>query len=385
MRKLAIYLLLVLSVGCVEEFVPPTGNYQNLLVVEAFISDNPSSHFVKLSRSYAINTSQDLPETGATVILRNSTGGQFEFVEEEGGRYEVSDFSPEFDNSYVLSIRTANGEEFESDQVRMKKTPEIESIYVGQKTIPSDLEGGLETGFQVYVNSSEKLDDETYMYYSWEDTWEIRTLFQSFLDYDFDTNQDFERKENLSICWQESESTDIIIGTNEGTNRRNIEKQPIRFVSFHYPFLREKYSILVKQYALDVEGYRFWNDLKESNESAGTLYDTQPFQVIGNMKSVQENGSPVLGYFEMTQEVSKRFYITKNDLPQDLWIPSPYQDCLVGADTVVSYQDAPEFLRDGYLIERELFPPGTGYSVVLERCIDCRLRGSIEKPEFWDE
>ena len=39
---------------------------------------------------------------------------------------------------------------------------------------------------------------------------------------------------------------------------------------------------------------------------------------------------------------------------------------------------------DGYFIETHTFPPGSGFTVVKIACIDCRLKGSNIKPEFWE-
>ncbi len=147
--------------------------------------------------------------------------------------------------------------------------------------------------------------------------------------------------------------------------------------------LRERYSILVKQYSLSEEAFRFWNNLKESNESTGTLYDSQPFQVTGNIRSMEDPFEPVLGYFDMSLVSKKRIFITNTlDVPVDIDIPSAFPDCLNGADTIVNFNQIPHFTDIGYLISFYNF--GVGYIMALKTCVDCRLKGSNNKPEFWD-
>jgi len=377
-------ILLIALVSCVEPFTPPASNYQDLLVVEAFITDQPSSQLVKLSRSYPINTKLNIPEAGASIVLRSSIGQLHVFNESEPGIYNAEpDFAPVVGETYVLSVVTGDGTNYISKPVVMKKTPPIDAVYYERKSRPSQ-EKDLEEGYQIYVNSESNVDEKIYMKYEWDETWEFATPFESFLDYDFEADSAFLRDENISICWQNDMSFEINVVTNEGRISEGIQGQPIRFVSFREPALRIKYSILIKQFALNEESFRFWNNLKESNELAGTLYDTQPFQVTSNIENEQDRNTPVLGYFDMATESSKRIFITKNDLPPDIFISTYYPDCLVGADTAVSAVDAPVFLKQGYLIETTLPPPLGGFSIVIQRCIDCRLRGSNKKPEFWE-
>ena len=379
------FLILLITLGCVEPFTPTVSNYADLLVVEAFITDEPSSHFVKLSRSYPINTRLVSPETGATITLTSASGLEQQFLESGPGHYEfTTGFNPIIGESYVLNIVTGNGANFVSDPVVMKETQPIEDLYYDQKTLPTSNTAELDLGYQIYANSAPGNQEKVYMKYEWEDTWEFATPYESFLDFDFETNTAFLREENISVCWRGDNSVDIRLASNADRNSANIQGQPIKFVSFGEATLRIKYSILVKQFALSEESYQFWKDLKDSNESAGTLYDSQPFQVTSNIINIQDNNLPVLGYFEMTSEASKRLFITKDDLPHNIYIPTYYPECLSGADTVVSLADTPEFLNGGYLIETTIPPPISGFTIVLERCIDCRQRGTNKKPEFWD-
>ena len=77
-----LYLPLLFS-NCVQEFSPPAQGYQNLLVIEAFLSDSEEPFEVKLSRSIPIDTSGIIPEPGATVSLSDDSGENFLLQESE--------------------------------------------------------------------------------------------------------------------------------------------------------------------------------------------------------------------------------------------------------------------------------------------------------------
>ena len=128
---------------------------------------------------------------------------------------------------------------------------------------------------------------------------------------------------------------------------------------------------------------RFWQNLKESNESTGSLYDSQPFQVIGNIKNISDPSEAVLGYFDIVTVSSKRIFITeRDDVPEEVIVASIFTQCRAEADTLVGNDRVPYFIGTGYLISRYVF--GFGYVMVIKSCIDCRRKGSNVKPEFWE-
>jgi len=306
-------------------------------------------------------------------------------MEAEKGKYipQPGTFFPEVGNTYTLSIASLNGRTYNSDPVVMKATPEIESLYFERKSIPSDDIGDLDDGFQIYLNTGSESNETGYYKFEWEEAFEIVTPYKSFLDYDFQTNEIIERKNNISNCWIESPSTNLNLFSTENLSLDIVNAHPIRFISFRDPLLRVKYSILVKQYALSEEGYRFWQNLKESNESTGSLYDSQPFQVIGNIKNISDPSEAVLGYFDIVTVSSKRIFITeRDDVPEEVIVPSIFTHCRVEADTLVGGDRVPYFIGTGYLISRYVF--GFGYVMVIKSCIDCRRKGSNIKPEFWE-
>ena len=152
---------------------------------------------------------------------------------------------------------------------------------------------------------------------------------------------------------------------------------------FYDPKLNIRYSILVKQYRLNESSYNFWQNLKDSNESTGSLYDKQPFQVIGNIQNVNNPSEPVLGHFDMATSSSERIFIDNIiDVPDDVSVPSLFTECRVDADTTIALFEIPRFLNMGYLISYYNF--GVGYVMAKKGCIDCRSKGENVRPDFWE-
>jgi hypothetical protein len=378
-------ILFTLPGGCIEPFTPEIKNYEDLLVVEALITDEASTQFVRLTRSHPLDTSIINFERGASILLTNSTGNDYIFRESTQGLYspDPGSFTPVPGEIYTLFITTFDGRTYSSDPVTMKITPPIQDLYFERMSVPSDETGDLDDGLQILINTGTESSDPGYYKFDWEETYELETPYYSFFDYDYQTQEIIERKDNINSCWSGSISTNLNIASSENLSNDIIYEHPIRFIPFRDPMLKIRYSILVKQSSLSEESFRFWQNLKESNESTGSLYDAQPFQVIGNIKNVNDPSEPVLGYFDMTTVSSKRIFISgREDIPEGVRVPSPYANCLIGADSIVTARNVPGMLNIGYLISRELL--GVGFEVVIRSCIDCRLKGINVKPEFWE-
>ena len=79
-----------------EPFTPEVSNYENLLVVEAFLSDDARNQEIILSRSYPIDTTRVHYETGAGVWLEYASGNQIVFRETKPGHFTPgAGFRPE--------------------------------------------------------------------------------------------------------------------------------------------------------------------------------------------------------------------------------------------------------------------------------------------------
>jgi len=147
-RHILIYAMLLLT-GCIEEFDPPSEGFENLLVVEALLTDENQPFEVKLSRSMPLDTIVWIPESGAQVSLSNGSGEKIGLEEVSEGIYRSWNISGKVGESYQLHIITSNGLSYVSDRVIMRDTPPIDSVTWKYEKIPT----GDVTGVQIYVNT----------------------------------------------------------------------------------------------------------------------------------------------------------------------------------------------------------------------------------------
>ncbi len=372
-------------IGCVDPFEPPVAGYEELLVVEAFINDDPEPQVVYLSLSSPIDTVRFLPVSGAQVKIIDESGSQFTFAPGEAGAYysDPNVFNPEPGITYELEVLLPDGRRIISEPVQMKLTPPLSEVYYDLENFVGGENGNIQEGFVVYANTNGLENEDTYLRYDWEETYESVPPYPASYIYNEQTGSIEQRQDNISRCWITRNSSGINIVTTEGRAITDIREQPIRYLSFSGVELNQRYSIRVKQYAMDSEGYRFWKSLKETNESTGSLFDTQPFPLRGNLQNANDPNEPVLGYFDIATVASQRIFIDKDDLPGNISIPDLYEGCLTsGVDTLVPTGQVPLWLTRGYLISSYVFP--VGYVMVQRQCVDCTLYGTNEQPDFWE-
>jgi hypothetical protein len=371
------YLVLLLS-NCVQEFNPPSQGYDNLLVIEAFLSDSEDPFEVKLSRSTPIDTSAFIPESGASVRLSSDSGEEYALVESvDPGVYLYNGpIHAQIGKSYQIHVGTRNGNQYESSMVTMRETPEIDSVsFRFEEQASASLKG-----VQIYIDTHDPANNTWYYRWEWDEAWMFQTPYDSYLIWD--NGQILPRDERINTCWKFGRSTSIDLSTTKNLSVDNISDYPLLYVSDQSDRLKLKYSINVKQYALSEESYNYWLELQKATESLGTLFDPQPTIVQGNIYNINDESDLVLGYFDASSVREKRIFITRGGLPP-MRLPNYYAVC---TDSIVSRGAIQEMEDQNWLLVSETtneagFP---AYLMSYPWCIDCTLHGTNKRPDFWE-
>lgn len=371
------YLVLLFS-NCVEEFNPPSQGYENLLVVEAFLSDSEDPFEVKLSRSIPIDTSGFAPESGAKVQLAAESGETFSLY--ESGNVGIYTYpgaiNAQVGQGYKLQIQTRHGSQYESSVVTLRETPDIDSVRFEFQERPNEDSQGI----QFYTNTHDPSNGTWYYRWVWDETWQFRMPYDSYIIYEDD--QIKQRDERINVCWKYGNSTSIEISTSKNLTEDRINDFPLLYVSTKSDRLKEKYSLNVKQYALSEESYNYLKELQKFTENLGTLFDPQPSVIKGNIYNVNDETEIVLGYFDAATEAKERVFVTRRDFPY-VQFPNYYEYC---EDSIVSGGQIPAMVdTQWWLVEETVNEAGfPAFLMSWLTCIDCRIYGSNVKPDYWD-
>ena len=388
MRVFGCFILVLVCLsqaGCVDPFEPEVPFYDNNLVVEGRILEGKQPAIVRLSRSFALTEQAPVKLRNAQVGIRDDAGGEIMLVEIEPGVYQsdTSVYEGVPGQSYQLFF-DLEGELYESSWMQMQQGADIQAVYwqIENQRVGNDSTAGV----QVYLTTTDPEQETLYYHWEYTETWEILVPFPAIGVWNRQTNRpDYYTPEMIpERCWRMDTSTQIIIATTEGLSEDRIVDLPFHYVSTQGNELRHKYSLLIKQYSISEETYRFYQQLKATTEELGTLFDPIPTEVVGNVRNVNDPSEPVLGFFSADGYDSQRIFIDKFDLSA-LSVPDGFPDCLT--DTLFSAPEMENYLNQGGALAWELFNfDGSlyGYLGAPIWCTDCRLSGNREEPDFWE-
>lgn len=378
-----IFILLTFSMffSCKDEFWPELKKYENLLVVDGFLSDQPGPYEVRLSWSTGVQNPQFNPYQGAQVLIMDDEGNSEELTETEPGIYQTAanGLQGVVGKSYKIRINTPTEQTYESNYQLLTAKVGIDSLYVQFESKPTDDPDKMLYGYQFYVDTKEAAVDTAYFLwriygtYEYHSDFKIRFYFDKYL-------YPFPDSDSLFTCWSNDQIDEIYTMSTINLNSPVISQFPLKYVDTETRRLSVKYSMLVKQMSLTKETYDFYNRLAEMNNAQDLLYNSQPYQVKGNIKNMSDDGEPVLGYFLVAGTSEKRIFVDP---------PSPeyfnYGVCTLGAAAL----DAYAFIRMTDPRTWPLYVTQTqeGQNALPHQaCMDCTQKGgSLKKPVFWED
>ena len=382
LRYITAFILITTAISCVKKFLPETGTDPDLYVVEGLITDQPGSQGIRVSRSIPIGKSSDLvPINGCNVWITNDLGTTYPLTGASEGMYFTrNDFRAVVGRKYSVNIQIKRYDAparktvidlLQSLPEEMLSVPPIDSLYyekvqlTAENGFPSEGEG-----CQVFLNTSDPANKSRFFRWDYSETWKIQA-------------PTYQRSVN-KVCWVTNNSDEINTKAVTGLSENKIKALKVKFISNQSDRLSVRYRIQVNQYSLNENEFNYWSDLEKITQQSGNFYDITPASVNGNLFIVGNPDRQVLGYFSVSAKSSKVMYI--DDYFKKL--VDPYRDCV--KDSVLRTRDSP-FPPPGLLeyagVNYWIVEVQSGFIITTDNkaCIDCTVRGTTVKPDFWKE
>ena len=364
--------------GCRQIYSPPTRAANlNWLVVDGILVDGPDSTIINLSRTENLTDSSVFtpnPETGASVTVTGVNGDHFNLTESSPGRYTSPGLGLQTGMQYRLNILTAQGVRYQSDTIRARLTPPIDSI--NWQFQPD--------GVHIYASTHDPTNSARYYRWRYQETWEYHPAYESVLIYKNGLVVQRDSSQMVYNCWHNDSSTNLILASSANLSDDIIYQQPVLTIPRGSQQISVEYSVNVQQYVLDASAYNYWLLLQQNTEQLGSLFDAQPSQLNGNIHNLSNPNEPVLGYVTASTVQQQRIFInTYQILTWDY--PAPSLSCL---EIVVppDPESMAYYFGAGYVPINIDFPPSgfAGYFAALATCVDCTLQGgSLVRPAYW--
>lgn len=369
--------LLLLCVSCIDLYFPDLDKYDNLLVVDGKLTDEPGPYTIRLNLSSDVRPLEYPPVSGAEVIISDDAGTSELLTETEPGVYQTSEsgIRGTVGRSYQLRIRTNNGETFSSQPELLRATPAIDSVY---PEIESRQKIGYDydlVGYQFYLDGAPPQNNENYYLVELEATYKYNADHLIYFVYN-DGMLPFPDHSKYYTCWRTFVVPEIFTFNTSSLDDPTLNRLPLHFVSTENKFLSIRYSLKTRQYSLSQDAYLFWNSIREQISQQGSLYTQQPYQIRGNVVNENDGNDPVLGYFTVAGVDEKRIFV---DRPVDLAFN--YLPCQLITENLGIILMAPGDWPI-YVGQTATGAIGVGSG----DCLDCReAAGTIEQPDFWIE
>jgi Domain of unknown function (DUF4249) len=363
-------MLLLLAVGCLDPYQPPTSTVDtDLLVIDGLINATDNVATVKISRAIGLSEATPYPlEANANVSIEEEGGNSMTLAEGPSGLYSVDQVF-EMTKRYRLKVVT-DGKEYLSSFITLQKNTEIDSLDWNAD----------DKKFTISVNSHDFSNGQKYYRYTYDETYEYTaSLFSAYKLVDGKALYRLP-EEYVYWCWITQASKPILLASTENLNSNVVAHFPVINISKGDRRLWKKYSALVRQISLDRDAYEFWSQLKKITESLGSLFDPLPYQIKGNLTSKSDPDEPVLGYFSGGEVTSKRIVVSNNDMPDGYYgFPARCQEENVKIALLHTLDPSISILTEAETVG--IFVVGYFYSS--PQCTDCRLEGGTNvKPDF---
>lgn len=404
-RKQKYRLLLVTCVllstasGCVEDTSIETDVFEDLLVIDASISNEEKQHEILLSRTYRYG-GDPVVETAAIVTIIGN-GFEYNFEEVEGGKYVSQDvFEAILNVDYRLQIITAEGNVYSSTNKKLTTVIEIDDLYIERMTNDDGVEG-----MAFYVDSFDPSNRSKFYRYEYESTFKIIAPMwvheEAFVIGNECPRCEVgleDRPENTRVCYSTERSNELNVLENATLDTDKVVKYLIHFVPSTDYKLSHRYSLLARQFVISEGAYLYYKTLGDFSSEGSVFSQIQTGFVEGNITSESNPAEKVIGYFDVNSVSEKRVFFNYDDyypgevLPDfailcSLQAPSlqgEYCPGPCGPLTTLINNKAASYLED-YVGTPEFFG-GTGPYIMIPRaCGDCTVLGTNEMPEFWTQ
>lgn len=374
LKILLVGLVVVMGFGCKEIYRPAVISANNtFLVIEGVLNAGNGPTNLRLTRTFKLDDSARLRgEPNAVVAVEGKDNSTRQLTDAGSGFYSSPGLNLTIGQEYRVRINTSDGKEYLSDYVMAKQTPPIDSLGWRRD----------EKGLEIYVNTHDPSNNTRYYRWDFDETWEIRSYYDSEFKYVNGVVTARTRDESVYACWKYDFSDKILLGSSASLESDNIYRAPLALFMNGDEKLDVRYSILARQYALDRRGYEFYELMRKNTESLGSIFDAQPSEQRGNFRCVSNPGELVIGYLSAVTIEEKRMFISRIEIP--FW--NYYQYC--PEIIVLNQRDS---IRDAYegggSIYGAVFTPFntiSHYRFSKIQCVECPTRGgSLLKPSYW--
>jgi len=313
-----------------------------------------SSPAVSISYAMGYYENKEIPVSDATVVITDNSGNQVELPEESAGSYKPAsaEFKGVIGRIYTLHVNTPDGNEYESDPVKINERPVIDSLYarLGELDVFSYNPDGepvtrskIQNGFYLFTDLSAETNSTVYYRFN---TSVIR-LFNYLIQPPWAPQAYF------IYIWEHPVVIDDIYSidfTTADNGRQILPEHKIGYLQwidnpppYALSSSASPWVVILKVYAISAGVYDYYHSIDRQLNSDDQMFAPVPSQIKTNIHCVNDPARTVSGVFEassMAVSYKAFLFVNKNMLRSK--ILSSFPDTL-GSGSFSSAQNPPDF------------------------------------------
>jgi hypothetical protein len=315
-----LFLILLLS-SCVEEYTNNPTLSSEILIVDGLITNQLDADTIAVSYSKGRAFDVEIvPVKNCKITILSDEGQVYNLQEDADGKYYTpSNMVRQIGKSYKLKLSIPNGDNYESNFEKMTEVP-VPKVYdvFDEKAILNPKGNIFRKGNKVYINFQdppEVSNKYLFRYKYYEQIAICKTCYNSRVLQGTDCEY-IELKKYYPFfdyvckgdCWDIYYDNSINIFSDEYSNGKLINGLLIGSI----PYVNYTGALMeIKQYSISTEGYRFYNLLYLQGQKTGSLTDTPPSPIVGNIRNIDNPQRIVTGFFGASAVSSIKYTVDR--------------------------------------------------------------------------
>jgi Domain of unknown function (DUF4249) len=301
--------LTMFLVNCIDPYSnPKLLTTTRKLIVNASINNQLEPFAIRLTRTISfLEKDVTPPVTGAKVYILDNLKNRYDLIDVGKGNYQTAtDQTAVVGRSYQLFIQT-EGKNYESIAETLRPVPEIDKL--SSQMIERVSKSGVKS-IAFDVNLETKDLATTGDYYRWTAT-NYRYLYACL---DLTNSGTLFRTPCCAPCWAIVRDYGQILLASDNLVNGNTIKQKVATVQYNS---RRPYYLEIAQYSLSKGTYNYWAAINTQINNTGSVFDSPPANIRGNIVCKEDPSEQVLGYFEASSVSYKRIFVLRLGIPTE--------------------------------------------------------------------
>lgn len=326
-KSIVFFLIFISFFACVEPYELDFTSQKEILFVEADLNDFDEEQFISLKIN-TVNTggiNYTSIENAIVEVIENK-GTIIKCIYRTDGKYYLpSNFKAKLNTPYQLKFILNGGDIYESKVEIATEVPEIKQVTSFFKPKGILFMNKKIDGHEIYLDTFDNPGVDNYYFWAWRH-FESQSYCRSCDGGLYYTTPSPEGRcvddANLkrrgvvydytcrSICWDVSYSDNLNIMSDAFSNGKIIEKRLVAKI----PFYQFKGSLIeVQQNSISKAAYNYFKLVIDQTQNSGSLADTPPAGLIGNVMNLKNPTQAIGGYFMVSSKKIKRFWIKRDE------------------------------------------------------------------------